>query len=265
MKLIQGIAPAGVPEPATYRYFIADLHLDGTDTERAEQFRALLARLSTEAASRPVELYILGDLFEFWYEYRAALFEIYRKDLSALDSAFKAGVKIFLFYGNRDFAYGNYVTRRFGATVLGDGEAITLNDSRPVWLEHGDLLCTSDRKYLRFRSIIRSGPVRLAFWMMPWRIARGAIDRLRRKSMSEKSAKPAHTMEIDPVAARQRLEKHRCRVLMCGHTHKPKIEDLGAGYQLIVLPPWCEVPGGYLDNGEVLKKFQEDRLSKKQN
>ena len=86
-----------------------------------------------------MELYILGDLFEFWYEYRKQIFELYAKDLLALENAWQAGVKIFLF-GNRDFAYGRYVNKRFGATVLGDGQQITLHDSRPVWLEHGDLL-----------------------------------------------------------------------------------------------------------------------------
>src|SRR4051812_20435564 len=100
------------------RYFIADLHLDGTNTERALKFRKFLKRLSAEAARGPVELYIVGDLFEFWYEYRKQLFEIYREDLQALEDAWHAGVKIFLFFGNRDFAYGNYVNRRFGATVL---------------------------------------------------------------------------------------------------------------------------------------------------
>src|SRR5437868_462328 len=97
------------------RYFIADAHLDGSDSPRALSFRKFLNRISTEAAQQTVELYILGDLFEFWYEYRRALFEIYRNDLEALESAARAGIKIFMLFGNRDFAYGKYVVKRFGA------------------------------------------------------------------------------------------------------------------------------------------------------
>jgi UDP-2,3-diacylglucosamine hydrolase len=236
------------------RYFIVDLHLDGLDTERAIKFRAFLERLSQEAASRPVELYILGDLFEFWYEYRSALFEIYKNDLDALERAFKSGVKIFLFAGNRDFAYGSYVRKRFGGTALGDGQKVTLNDSRNIWLEHGDLLCTADRRYLRFRSIIRSLPVRVIFFLIPWSFARRTIDKIRRRTTADKISKPAAMVDVDLSAARARLEQKSCKVLLCGHTHRPKSEDLGAGYRLIVLPAWCETPAGMVDDG-TLKPF----------
>ena len=252
------MAPPAVPAPPiplTVRYFIADLHLDGTDTERAKSFRNFLERIGTEAAARPVELYIVGDLFEFWYEYRRQLFEIYAADLRALDAAWHAGVKIFLFYGNRDFAYGKYVNRRFGATVLGDGQGITLNDHRPVWLEHGDLLCTDDHRYLRFRGIIRSWPVRLAFRLMPWPMANRMIERIRKKTAADKQRKAANQKDINHHAARTRLETVNCKVLICGHTHQPCSEDLGAGYRLIVLPPWCDTPAGYVDDG-TLKPFK---------
>jgi len=244
-----------VPVGAPIRYFIADLHLDGCDTERAKSFRHFLEQLGKEAATRPVELYIIGDLFEFWYEYRKALFEIYRADLAALEAASKAGVKIFLFYGNRDFAYGKYVRSRFGATILGDGEAITLNDGRPVWLEHGDLLCTSDKRYLRFRSIIRSLPVKVAFRLMPWAFARNTIDNIRKKTAADKAKKSPKVVEIDQAFARRRLEAKGCKVLICGHTHRALSEDLGAGYRLIVLTPWCEKAAGMMDDGAVLKAF----------
>lgn len=251
-----------VAQPQSYgssaaprRYFISDLHLDGQDTPHALVFRAFLQRLAQEAAAGPVELYVLGDLFAFWYEYRGQLFELYRNDLMALTAAWEAGVKIFLFYGNRDFAYGEYVRRRFGATVLGDGEKITLNDSRPVWLEHGDLLCTGDRRYLCFRAVIRSWPMRLFFWLLPWSCARKLIERIRARTAADKAAKPAGTVGIDLEAARQRLEQRGCRILICGHLHAPQGDDLGAGYRLIVLPAWCESTAGMVNEGLALKEF----------
>jgi UDP-2,3-diacylglucosamine hydrolase len=242
------------------RFFIADLHLDGTSTQRALNFREFLSRLATYAQERPVELYIIGDLFEFWYEYRSALFELYRDDLSALEAAWKAGVKIFLFFGNRDFAYGNYATARFGATVLGDGQQITLGDYRPLWMEHGDLLCRSDTRYLRFRKIIRSWPVKCAFFLMPWSFAKGLIENIRKKTNADKAAKPKGVIAIDEAYARQRLEEKKCKILLCGHTHVPQQTDLGAGYRLIVLPPWCDVPAGMVDDGRSFKAFQLDEL-----
>jgi len=237
------------------RYFISDLHLDGQDTPRALKFREFLKRLSAEAQAAPVELYVLGDLFEFWYEYRAQLFQIYHADLRALTAAWEAGVRVFLLYGNRDFAYGEYVRRRFGATILGDGGAVALNDTRRAWLEHGDLLCTADRRYQRFRSWIRSGPVRLLFWLLPWTCARRLIERLRQRAAAAKAAKPAVQMQLDHEAARTRLEAHGCQVLICGHLHDAQAHDVGGGGRLIALPAWCDTLSGMVDDERGFRRF----------
>ncbi len=244
------------PETPPLRYFIADLHLDGTDSPRADRFRSFLKQIADCVSAGPVELYIIGDLFEFWYEFKSQLFELYKKDLDALEAAWKAGVKIFLFYGNRDFAYGNYVLKRFGATVFGDGEKIVLSDHRRAWLEHGDLLCTADTRYLKFRKRIRSRPVRWLFWLMPWSVAKYMIARIRTKTSADKNKKSAAVFGIDLIAARKRVEENTSEVLICGHTHCYQTEDLGAGKCLIVLPPWCELSAGYVDDGRQLKSFE---------
>lgn len=253
---IESLAVQAPVSDAPLRYFIADLHLDGSDTPRAERFRAFLKNISECTATGPVELYIIGDLFEFWYEFKPQLFALYKHDLDALEAAWKAGVKIFLFFGNRDFAYGDYVLKRFGATVLGDGEMIVLNDHRRAWLEHGDLLCTADVRYLKFRERIRSRPVRWIFRLMPWSVARNMIARIRAKTVSDKKTKSAAVFGVDLNAARKRLDEKNCEVLICGHTHRHQTEDLGAGKRLFVLPPWCDVSAGYVDDGRLFKSFE---------
>lgn len=256
MKLEPLASPQPSPNAPPLRYFISDLHLDGAETSRAERFRYFLQTISKAAANGPVELYIVGDLFEFWFEFHPQLFEIYKRDLEALESAWKAGVKIYLFFGNRDFAYGDYVHKRFGATVLGDGQDIVLSDHRRAWLEHGDLLCTGDTRYLKFRKRIRSKPVRWMFRLMPWAMAKRMVDRIRKKTTMDKKKKSPETFGIDLKAAFERLEAHKCQLLICGHTHAHQTEDLGAGLRLIVLPPWCEKAAGYVDDAGTFKSFE---------
>ena len=244
-----------MPDTPAQRLFIADLHLDGTDAPHALALRAMLERLAVEQAQRPTELYILGDLFEFWEEYHRQVAQLYEKDLAALEAAARAGVQIFLFSGNRDFLYGSYVKNRLSAVLWGDGGAVTLGDARKAWLEHGDLLCTADTRYLRFRRIIRSWPVRLYFRLKSWDSARRMMERLAQKTKADKAKKDAATIDIDPAAARARMEAHGCRLLLCGHTHKPQATDVGHAMRLIVLPAWCDAPAGYREKDRALAPF----------
>ncbi|MBI3830724.1 MAG: UDP-2,3-diacylglucosamine diphosphatase [Planctomycetes bacterium] len=246
------------------RIFIADLHLDGDDTPRALAFRAMLARLAEEAPQVPTELYILGDLFDFWEEYHRQVAGLYEKELQALEAANRAGVSIVLLSGNRDFLYGKYVRKRFGARLWGDGGELTLRDARRTWIEHGDLLCRADTRYLRYRKIVRSWPVRVYFWLLPWSSARGMIERLKARTRMDKAKKDKKNFEVDQAFARQRLEAHDCKLLMCGHTHRPLSEDIGPGLRLLVLPAWCDVTAGYRErSGSFIPvRFTEDGLCK---
>jgi UDP-2,3-diacylglucosamine hydrolase len=248
--------PSAEPPPQLpRRYFVADVHLNGQDAPHAQKFREFLQRLAVERQQAEVDLFIAGDLFEFWYEYRAPLVELYWRDLEALETAAQQGVQVHLLFGNRDFRYGKYVRRRLGAEILGDGARVLLSDSRPAWLEHGDLLCTADRAYLRFRAVVRSWPVRFLLWLLPWSVMGRMVERVKRKSAAAKARKSSAVLDIDLAAARARLESTGCRLLICGHTHKPRAEDLGAGLRLLVLPAWCESPGGYVDDGRSLRPF----------
>lgn len=240
------------------RVFLADLHLDGGESPRAQVFRAMLQRLAQKAAEAPVELYVLGDLFEFWEEYHAQVARRYERDLAALEAAHRAGVRIALLDGNRDFAYGRYVEKRLGARLLHDGARLKLADARPVWLEHGDLLCTADRRYLCYRRIVRSFPVRLFFRLLPWFLARRLVGSVSARAKADKARKDERVFEVDLPFARQRLEEEGCKLLLCGHTHRPEATDLGAGYRLLALPAWCETHAGYVEQRRALLPVRFD-------
>jgi UDP-2,3-diacylglucosamine hydrolase len=202
----------------------------------------------------------LGDLFDFWEEYHPQVAAQYEYDLAALTKAHEAGVKIALLNGNRDFLYGRYARERFGAELLRDGAMVQLADARWLWLEHGDLVCTSDRRYLRYRRWVRSWPARLVYRMLPWSLARKCVARVASKSQADCAKKAPQEFEPDLGFARQRLESAGCQLLLMGHTHKPQAADLGGGYRLLVLPPFCDSLAGYKEQAGALTpvKFRED-------
>ncbi|MCX7804919.1 MAG: UDP-2,3-diacylglucosamine diphosphatase [Planctomycetota bacterium] len=232
--------------------FVADVHLDGADTARHRRFRELLEMLASRAAGgRRVELYSLGDLFQFWYEYRRALFEMYARDLDALEAAASRGVRIHLISGNRDFAYGGYLPGRLGATVHGDGAVIEYAPGRKALACHGDLLCTADRSYLRFRRVIRSRPVAWLFRALPFPLAKAMIGGMMtvssRKAALERKAGNAPVLDLEEAG--RAMDAAGCDKLICGHVHRfarEAIPRTGGSRELICLGSWLEEPNALL-------------------
>jgi len=95
---------------------------------------------------------------------------------------------------------------------------------------------------------------------MPWALAKRTIGRIRSSTHADKTRKPRGSIAIDLDYARKRLEEKGGRILLCGHTHTAQQEDLGAGYRLIVLPPWCETPAGMVEDGQSFKPFTLEQL-----
>src|SRR5438045_2986510 len=100
--------------PAEVAYFLSDAHL-GTDPESFEAEReARLHDFLRAVAARPARLYIMGDLFDFWFEYRTAIPRRFFETLCALRDVRAAGVPITYLVGNHDFWLGHFMTRELG-------------------------------------------------------------------------------------------------------------------------------------------------------
>lgn len=210
--------PGGATQPRplpSETLFVSDLHLA---PERPATIRLFLDFLSGRAR-RAARLYILGDLFDAWIgddddtppypEIRAAL-----RDLTT------SGTACALMHGNRDFLIGHAFCRDTGCTLLRDPTRILL-DGEPVLLMHGDLLCTEDVAYQRFRRRVRNPVVkRLFLWKSLERRRAMAAD-YRRKSGAATAEKPAEIMDVSPDTVARYLGRFQATRLVHGHTHRP--------------------------------------------
>ena len=139
---------------------------------------------SNETAA--TDLYILGDLFEVWIgdDAGGALGDAVAAQLARLA---RAGTRVRLMHGNRDFLLGTEFAARAGATLLDDPYVTRLYGER-VLLSHGDQLCTDDHDYLAFRREVRNHTWQARFLAssVPYReaFARNARDASREIIMS---------------------------------------------------------------------------------
>jgi UDP-2,3-diacylglucosamine hydrolase len=223
--------------------FISDLHLS---PERP----AIVARFSrflNEEARRAAALYILGDLFEYWLGDDDAQDEFNRGLLDQIAALAASAVEVSFLHGNRDFLLSEKAVRRANLKLIGDPVERELFGVRTL-LMHGDLLCTDDVRYQRYRARVRRPPVIRAFLALPRSVRLAIGGSLRRVSESEKRVKSAVIMDVNQGAVEATLRAHGYPRLIHGHTHRPgrhvHIVD-GRACERWVLGDWYE-RGNYL-------------------
>lgn len=195
--------------------FISDLHLSADRPETLDLFLGFLAGRARSAQ----RLYILGDLFDAWIgdDDDAPPGPAVRAALRALTDA---GTACGLMRGNRDFLLGGAFARDTGCTLLRDPSRIDL-DGTPTLLMHGDLLCTDDVAYQRFRRRMRNPLVQSLILWKPLATRRAIAAEYRRKSSAATAGKPEQIMDVNPGTVDAYLRRHRARNLIHGHTHRP--------------------------------------------
>ncbi len=148
-----------------HTYFVSDVHLGlqvMNPEGREARFTAFLKKINdgkTEA------LYMLGDIWDFWYEWKYTVPKGYVRVLAALVELMDAGVKVYFFQGNHDVWTYSYF-EELGMTKLVQPSFVEI-DGKTFCLGHGDALGKTDRSYLRMRRIFHSridGRARKSRW-----------------------------------------------------------------------------------------------------
>lgn len=135
-------------------FFISDAHL-GAEPAAAEAERAdRLHRFLDSLPGRASRLVVVGDLFDFWFEYRTAVPRRAFATLAALRRVVDAGVAVDYLNGNHDFWLGPFLSESVGVRTV-DGALTLEHDGRRLWVHHGDGLVGGDLGYRLLRRVIR--------------------------------------------------------------------------------------------------------------
>lgn len=143
-------------------YFASDFHL-GTPSEEESRDRerriiSWLDFIKKDAS----ELYLMGDIFDFWFEYKQVVPKGNIRFLGKLAELSDAGIKLTFFKGNHDMWMFDYFKEELGATVVSD-ELIVERNNKRFYLHHGDGLGPGDAKYKVLKKIFRSGTCQWLF------------------------------------------------------------------------------------------------------
>lgn len=140
---------------ATKIYFASDFHLGSYPKEQSELREKEIVRWLDHIKQDAAELYLVGDIFDFWFEYSTVVPKGYIRFLGKLAELADLGVKITLFKGNHDMWMFGYLKKELGAVIIDNELILHLNDKK-IYIHHGDGLGPGDKKYKFLKKIFRS-------------------------------------------------------------------------------------------------------------
>lgn len=235
-------------------YFLSDVHLGAgppeLDQAKERDLVAFLAELQP-----PERLYLLGDVFDFWFDYGGPPPARYRPLLGALGRAVRRGVRISFMGGNHDYwartgRGPGWLEREIGLEVLEDPSRVEHQGLR-LLLTHGDALGGATGGY-RFVHALLHHPVTIRLYrQLPPRLGYAIADRtsLLSRDRHDDEATLEHARRLRQAATRI-LAEEEVDVVVAGHVHIP--ERLETGHGLYVnLGDWIQHRTyGRLEKGE---------------
>jgi UDP-2,3-diacylglucosamine hydrolase len=225
--------------------FISDLHLS---EERPALAQLFFDFLDGTVIGKTADLYILGDLFEYWIGDEDIEQPFNTAVASALRRVSDAGTRVWLMHGNRDFLLGERFCQAAGATLLQEPLVRDI-EGTPTLILHGDTLCTDDVAYQQFRRMVRDPNWQKIFLELPVAARRQQAQAVRNRSEAEKQVKSESIMDVNGGAVDATFREHGHPRMIHGHTHRPahhRLQVDGRACERWVLQDWYET-GGYLE------------------
>jgi len=142
-------------------YFASDFHLGSGTYAKYREREARLVRWLDTIKNDAAELFLMGDVFDFWFEYKTVVPKGYIRFLGKLAELSDAGVKLYFFKGNHDMWMFDYFKKELGAEVISN-ELVIERAGKKFYLHHGDGLGPGDTSYKLLKQIFRS---KLCQWL----------------------------------------------------------------------------------------------------
>lgn len=216
--------------------FFSDAHLGlGLPDEDRERERTVVRFLDT--VCRDAEhVFIVGDLFDFWFEYRTVVPKGHVRLLGALAALRDNGVGITYIVGNHDFWMRDYFSAELGIEVCPDPVERVLYGKRFL-IHHGDGLLRNDTGYRILKRVLRN-KLNIALFSMVHPDLTGWLARWSSRTSRKHTGKKTYEGNDMVTFARQKLAEGFDAVIM-GHNHQAHVETHGNG-TYINLGDWID-------------------------
>nr|MBN2278271.1 UDP-2,3-diacylglucosamine diphosphatase [candidate division Zixibacteria bacterium] len=225
-------------------YFFSDAHLGEADKEKERiKIEKIYAFLDLVRADGE-KLYILGDLFDFWFEYKNAIPKEHLQVVFHLAGLVESGMEVHYISGNHDFWLGDFLSREVGIEIHRD-QVETTEQGKRILLIHGDGISPSDKGYRVLKKILRN-PVNIWLYQklpVDWGIPLARY--VAGKSRTYTSGRTLQFLKDYENYAAWQIKAGYDAVIV-GHLHYPIRKEIEGGV--------------YLNTGDFIENFSYGRM-----
>jgi UDP-2,3-diacylglucosamine hydrolase len=223
-------------------YFASDFHLGLPAGSPPLDREKRVVRWLNSIVPDAKEIYLLGDIFDFWWEYKLVIPRGFTRFLGTISAITDSGTPIHFFTGNHDMWIGNYLSGECGITL----HTIPFNtqfNGKKFHLAHGEGLGTSDIAYRILLSIFRNKPLRILYSSLHPSIGVGIGHRWSLNSRLGKGISKEFLGEDKENLikyAKTLLVKDKIDYFVFGHRHLAKTYKLQNEAEIVFLGDWIK-------------------------
>lgn len=222
-------------------YFASDNHLGAPTHEislpREQKFVAWLDEIKKDAAA----IFLLGDLFDFWFEYKTVVPKGFTRTLGKLAEISDSGIPIYYFVGNHDLWMIDYFKTELNIPIFHKPEEFTLNN-KTFFIGHGDGLGPGDKGYKRMKKVFTNPFFKWLFkWLHPdigMRIAQYLSVKNKLISGDDDAKFLGEDHEWLAQYSKKKLSEKQRDYFVFGHRHLPLEIELSTTSKYINLGDW---------------------------
>ncbi|MBX9734826.1 MAG: UDP-2,3-diacylglucosamine diphosphatase [Chitinophagaceae bacterium] len=242
-------------------YFLSDFHLGAPNYAASLEREKKIVRFLDEIADTAAAIFIVGDIFDFWFEYKRAVPKYYTRLLGKLASLTDNNIPVYVFSGNHDMWMSGYFEEELNIPVFHDPREYIWNDKKFL-IGHGDGLGPHDHGYKFLKKIFRNPICRWLFGVLHPNWGIGIANYFSRKSREKTGTADEAFLGEDKewliLYCKEVLTQKEYDYFIFGHRHYPIDFALNNKSRYINLGDWIRNFTYASFDGEVveLKKYE---------
>ncbi|MET6999616.1 UDP-2,3-diacylglucosamine diphosphatase [Chitinophaga defluvii] len=242
-------------------YFASDFHLGAPDAAASRKREQLIVKWLDEVAKDAQHIFLVGDIFDFWFEYKHVIPKGYIRILGKLAELKDKGIGISVFIGNHDMWMNGYFEEELDIPVYYEPQTYQIGSAR-FYIGHGDGLGPGDHGYKFLKKVFRNPFCRWLFSALhpAWGISlanyfsrksRAATGQELEKFLGEEN-------EWLAIYSKEILQKEHFDYFIFGHRHLPLEIALGNNSRYINLGDWLNYYSyGVFDGQQMALKYYD--------